>query len=579
MTDKPTTSELLELASRQCHGQLDDEGVARLESLLAGNAGARQEYLRYTFLHAHMATSDAALQSVFDSGELRSLTAAAQEQEIQLNLPEISLASQARESRYPRYWLQRSLLVSAAALLLFVPFLLLLNYIAPPSEFRGVANPGSVAKVVGTTNAQWEDIDGLLPGQPLYPGTLRLSEGQAALRFGDGANVAFAGPTMFGVESESTASLFSGKVLARLDKGDKQKSEQFVLQARGVRVVDLGTEFGVEVEPNGITEVHCFEGEVQTFARVRSPVFYWTFDDLEGPVCDAIEGQTALSGPGVKQVAGLIGKGALAFDNSQKAFVNVGNGGGTRLGTGRFGVSSGITIEALTVVGWNGDGLSNGKPRDYDEIFRKEDGVYRLLLCFQNDDGSSQRTIPEVPELTPTLAFGLHLASDGYSELEVPLDGRNGRPSLAQLRDGKPHHIVATYDSWTGVKALYIDGQLCQKAKFNDGTLIIGGGPTDAIIGNMAGGGEPYSGTIDEVAIYDFALLPSEIAEHWRNVQAGMNYFGSDSPDGVRQDLWRNVTQLKAGQAMRFDSETGIALDTIKADEDRFRTRVAATGP
>ncbi len=199
-----------------------------------------------------------------------------------------------------------------------------------------------------------------------------------------------------------------------------------------------------------------------------------------------------------------------------------------------------------------------------------------MLLCFQNDDGARQRTIPPLDQHGPTLAFGLNLAADGYSELEVPLDGREGRPTLAALRDGKPHHIVATYDSWTGVKSLYIDGRLCQQAEFPAGTLIIGGGPTDAIIGNTAGGGEPYSGDIDEVAIYNFALTKEEIAEHWQQASAGRNYVGGNSPDAMQQELWKNVTRLNAGQAMRFDSETGLALQLIPLDKSRFRQEVAA---
>lgn len=568
-------SELIQLASDQCNDQLDADGAARLEALLSADPAARREYLRYMFLHAHMATSDVALQAAFEKEELAALRAEARKDEVLLQIAEVSLAAHARGGQRSRYVVRRTLQVSFAALLLIAPVLLLLSFLSAPAHFQGVSRPGSVAKVTNTTSAKWEGIDSLVPGQPLYPGTLRLNQGQASLKLGDGADVALAGPTTFGVESESTASLFSGKLRARLDTKDQSKP-QFVLQARGVRVVDLGTEFGVEVVPNGITEVHCFEGEIETLARVRAPQFYWTFDEENGPVVDNIEGQTALMGPGVSRVAGLIGQGALKFDNTQKAFVNVGNGDGPRLGTGRFGVSRGITIEVLTIVGWSGDGISNAKPRDYDEIFRKEDGVNRMLLCFQNDNGANIRTIPSVPAMSQTLSFGLYLAADGYSELEVALDGRDGRPSLDDLRDGQPHHIVATYDSWTGVKALYIDGRLCQKAKFPDGTLIIGGGPTDAIIGNMAGGGEPYSGTLDELAIYDFALTPEEVAEHWQCVERGTNYFGGNSPGDLRQNLWKHVTQLKAGEAMRFDSETGVSLGKVPFDEPRFRAELAS---
>ncbi len=283
-----SSRQLLALASAQCNGTLDDAGLAQLEALLETRA-ARREYLRYVYLHAHLAMSEMALSAAFDPGELQALTAAAQRDEIFLDLPEVSLASLVRENRQSRGTLRRMLLVSLAALLLLAPLLLLLNFVGPPSDTR-VAGFGSVATVTRTDNARWEGIDALTPGQALWPGTLRLSQGQASLRIGSGAHVAFAGPTMFGIESESTASLFSGKVLARVDS---QQVEQFVLQARGVRVVDHGTEFGIEVEPNGVTEVHCFEGAIETLSRVRTPAFYWSFDEEDGAPLEEFERQAA----------------------------------------------------------------------------------------------------------------------------------------------------------------------------------------------------------------------------------------------------------------------------------------------
>ena len=47
-----------------------------------------------------------------------------------------------------------------------------------------------------------------------------------------------------------------------------------------------------------------------------------------------------------------------------------------------------------------------------------------------------------------------------YSELDMPLDGQSGRPLLADLENGQPHHVAATYNSATGLKAIFIDGVL-----------------------------------------------------------------------------------------------------------------------
>jgi hypothetical protein len=54
---------------------------------------------------------------------------------------------------------------------------------------------------------------------------------------------------------------------------------------------------------------------------------------------------------------------------------------------------------------------------------------------------------------------------------------------------------------------------------------MVSGGAADAMIG-ASGGVEPFTGLMDEVAIYDAALTESEIALHIQNVLAGQaNYF------------------------------------------------------
>ena len=160
---------------------------------------------------------------------------------------------------------------------------------------------------------------------------------------------------------------------------------------------------------------------------------------------------------------------------------------------------------------------------DYDEIFRKEDGNHRMLLSFQNDDDVNNFDVPEVTP-GPCLSFGLHLEQHGYSELDMPLDGRDGRPTMGELTDGRPHHIVAAYDSFTGQKAIYVDGRLRFSHDFPVGNLILNGGPSPAVIGSHRNS-EPFTGTIDEVAFYDFALSPDEISAHHQRAMRGEPYF------------------------------------------------------
>src|SRR5690606_25457055 len=76
------------------------------------------------------------------------------------------------------------------------------------------------------------------------------------------------------------------------------------------------------------------------------------------------------------------------------------------------------------------------------------------------------------------------------------------------------------------------------------------------------GGLEPFHGTIDELAFYDFALSPEEIAQHWANVRRRRGYFGAElqKADAVPDELgtrWRKVATLGARERVRFESRGG----------------------
>ena len=135
---------------------------------------------------------------------------------------------------------------------------------------------------------------------------------------------------------------------------------------------------------------------------------------------------------GATKIKGLIGY-AVNFDNSANARIELGSGGGTGPGTGSFAVSDGVTIEALIRPEYSGDF------GDIDEIFRKDRGdkALRMLLSFQHDQGKNYLK-PE-GDVKESLSFGLFILGQGYHELKLPLDGKNGRPTLAALKDGNYH--------------------------------------------------------------------------------------------------------------------------------------------
>ncbi len=91
---------------------------------------------------------------------------------------------------------------------------------------------------------------GRRPGSPRRPGRNHL-------RFR--ARVVLEGPAEFRLESSMRGYLSYGRVVATVPPA----AHGFTIAADAVTVVDLGTEFGVDVDLTGIAAVHVFEGKVE----------------------------------------------------------------------------------------------------------------------------------------------------------------------------------------------------------------------------------------------------------------------------------------------------------------------------
>ena len=148
-----------------------------------------------------------------------------------------------------------------------------------------------------------------------------------------------------------------------------------------------------------------------------------------------------------------------------------------------------------------------------------------IHLALQNDGNNAAANPPVAAG--PVLSFGLH-AGGAFSELDMPLDGAAGRPTLAALQNGQPHHVAATYDVATGEKAIWIDGAKLWSVNLGPGSAMQLGGDGLAVIGNaQPGGSDSFDGVIDEVAYWDRALSTNEAQRHSSDALAGRNYFSS----------------------------------------------------
>ena len=108
----------------------------------------------------------------------------------------------------------------------------------------------------------------------LHPSTLvslgdkfTLVSGLLEITYDTGAKVILQGPVTYKVESVAGGYLSVGKLLGKVT-GNAAKG--FRIETPTAEVVDLGTEFGVDVAKDGTSEIHVLKGLVQTQFRHAS---------------------------------------------------------------------------------------------------------------------------------------------------------------------------------------------------------------------------------------------------------------------------------------------------------------------
>jgi hypothetical protein len=560
------------LTADYLNGSLGPAETAELESLLTKDPMARQAFLDASLLHAQLAATPVALgYEPTHEGHEHFLSPVAAGFQLAESGPEPDRMQSDRRDRKNTAALAAGLLLAAACVALIltepaatrraVPDRLAVPAVAPaePNDlhYDNRQLPITTVAVLHDDDSKNNAGDNAAAGRVITPSTLESAAGGMRLTSADGADVRLEGSSRFGFASGDSGALFSGSVRARVEDPTKT----FSVVTSNLRVVDLGTEFRVSQLDADRVAVTVLDGDVEVQSRVRLPVCYWPFDDHDHNhrgtdqrvTTDAVQSLPAAFGDALQRCDGIVGPGALRFDNSMGSFARVQGGTGEKVGLGTLSAADGITVEALIISHWT------AAFRDYDEIYRKEDGNCRVLLSFQNDNmihaGHSEPAVAP----GPCLSFGLHLAGRDYKELDMPLDGQDGRPTVADLTDGRPHHVVATYDSFTGRKAIFIDGTLRFEHVYPKGTLIVSGGPEPAFIGSHSGY-ENFHGIIDELALYDFALTADEIAEHHERTRRGETYFGP-RPARPHSPRWQAITRITEGQRRVFNSRTGLATE------------------
>jgi hypothetical protein len=135
--------------------------------------------------------------------------------------------------------------------------------------------PQSVATITGLGAVRWQM--GTDPRQMLsrcaVGDRLRLREGAAELTFDAGAQVTVFGPADFEITTATSIKCRRGRVTTLVD----HRGRGFSIETPQAKVVDLGTQFGLQISDKGETEVVVFQGSIDLSYAPRADA-----DDASG---------------------------------------------------------------------------------------------------------------------------------------------------------------------------------------------------------------------------------------------------------------------------------------------------------
>jgi len=337
--------EIAELIQMELDGTLTDEQFHRLSELLRSSAEARQYYGRTISIIALIHEPDGIQPACFDmtGGACDDPINTALWEELAYNeqtadpipiekpdKPDAEPSDQAVRDKKKIHKVSKlslySLQISSAALILLIAYALLMTS-------RGGIE---VATLTGTLNARWDSAafhEGMRLSTQSRP--LWLREGMASIQFDNGSTVVLEGPAEFSILTDDQVQLRHGRLYASVPG----PAVGFTVSTPYSKIIDLGTEFGVKTDPDGM-EVHVMAGKTMLISALAKNT---------KNQCELQEGQAkAVSAGGQVEDIAFRGNGFVRRFSPQTQFVWKGQnvnladivGGGSGFGTGR--IESGI---------------------------------------------------------------------------------------------------------------------------------------------------------------------------------------------------------------------------------------------
>lgn len=404
---------------------------------------------------------------------------------------------------------------------------------SPNAQYRDVAieaKPDVIAALL-VDNVDAEFAEKLGPvGVRFGPGEYELRKGLVHLRFAQGADMILAGPARFCLTDAQNVQILVGK--ARVIAPSTAKG--FTIATRAANYIDLGTEFGLCVDPDGGSDLFVFDGQVNVADPRSGKVLSEVFEGKSSRYVDGVADT-----PPQLQAADFPTSGAIGLKRWEQYEREI-RKDRTLLAFYPFCRQADESVLLNEVGGAKGDGLITGARWTTGRWPGKD------ALLFDRDTDFAQVTIPgEHRELTIAVwvkvaridyVLNSILNSDGaepggiHFQLNRQGFARGGLIVPGSFRDtvvGKPVplggwvHIASVISARTRSQQIYVNGTVVRERRWQSDVTLK---PGSCRVGNWLPHPNDTNqiralrGQIDELAVWGRALSAEDVG---RLVEAG----------------------------------------------------------
>lgn len=230
------------------NGETTNEQAAELSEWIRADKTNAKAYAEAALMHGHLRSMIVGQKSVRESGEVP-----------------VEIAKVCRQQkpvtseRRPR----KLALVGAGILVAVMLIAAAAVHFSRPDDESNIANnqrsQEQFATIEQLSNVEWPQDSAREEGDRLGSEGLRILGGVLRVRFNSGVEVTLQGPAQYHLESIAQTRLESGLLSAVVPDG----AEGFVVETPDLKVVDLGTAFGIQLDDDGDSVVSVFDGKVE----------------------------------------------------------------------------------------------------------------------------------------------------------------------------------------------------------------------------------------------------------------------------------------------------------------------------